>query len=69
MLVLVGDREVLFDDARRVHEHALAAGVASTLHVGRQMQHDWPLTLPWLDESRDAWSSIAAFAARLSRSE
>jgi acetyl esterase/lipase len=64
MLLLVGDQEVLLDDARRVHENALAAGVASTLHVGRSMQHDWPLTLPWLDESRDAWASIAAFAAR-----
>lgn len=61
MLLLVGDQEVLFDDARRVHENAVAAGVASTLHVGRRMQHDWPLTLPWLDESRDAWASIAGF--------
>ena len=69
MLLLVGDREVLFDDARQVHENALAVGVASTLHVGQHMQHDWPLTLPWLDESRDAWSSIAAFAARFSGSE
>jgi acetyl esterase/lipase len=66
MLLLVGDREVLFDDARQVHANALDAGVASTLHVGRHMQHDWPLTLPWLDESRDAWSSIQAFVARLS---
>lgn len=63
MLLLAGDQEVLLDDACRVHEVALAAGVASTLHLGRQMQHDWPLTLPWLDESRDAWSSIAAFVA------
>jgi len=64
MLLLVGDQEVLFDDARQVHEKALAAGVTSTLHVGRRMQHDWPLTLPWLHESRDAWSSIAAFVGR-----
>lgn len=21
------------------------------------MQHDWPLTLPWLDESNEAWRS------------
>ncbi len=63
MLLLAGDQEVLLDDARRVHEVALAAGVTSTLYVGRQMQHDWPLTLPWLDESRDAWSSIATFVA------
>jgi acetyl esterase/lipase len=62
LLTIVGDQEVLLDDARRVHENALAAGVASTVHVGRRMQHDFPLTLPWLAESRDAWSSIAAFA-------
>lgn len=67
MLLLVGDQEVLLDDARQAHEHALAAGVVSTLHVGREMQHDWPLTLPWLDESRDAWSSVAAFVARHGR--
>jgi hypothetical protein len=27
------------------------------------MQHDWPLTLPWLDESKQAWRAMAAFAA------
>lgn len=63
MLFLVGDQEVLLDDARQAHENARAAGVASTLHVGRAMQHDWPLTLPWLDESRDAWAAIGAFVA------
>ena len=62
MLLLAGDQEVLLDDARRVHETALASGVDSVLHVGRRMQHDWPLTLPWLAESRDAWSEIASFA-------
>jgi acetyl esterase/lipase len=68
MLLLAGDREVLLDDARRVHHNALAAGVLSTLHVGRSMQHDWPLTLPWLEESRHAWSTIAAFVAAISSS-
>ena len=61
MLLIVGDREVLLDDAHRVHCNALAAGVTSVLHVGRDMQHDFPLTLPWLDESREAWSAIAGF--------
>jgi hypothetical protein len=28
------------------------------------MQHDWPLTLPWLDESRTAWSEIVRFVER-----
>jgi acetyl esterase/lipase len=64
LLFLVGEQEVLFDDARQAHENALAAGTGSALHVGRRMQHDWPLTMPWLEESRDAWSSIAAFVAR-----
>jgi acetyl esterase/lipase len=61
MLLLVGDQEVLLDDARRVHRNALGAGVRSKLHIGRDMQHDWPLTLPWLEESRKAWSAIADF--------
>jgi hypothetical protein len=26
-----------------------------------RMQHDWPLTLPWLDESRAAWSAMRRF--------
>lgn len=25
------------------------------------MQHDWPLTMPWLDESKRAWRSMRAF--------
>jgi hypothetical protein len=29
--------------------------------VGEGMQHDWPLTLPWLDESRLAWSAMRRF--------
>jgi len=28
------------------------------------MQHDWPLTLPWLAESRRAWAEIAEFVKR-----
>lgn len=62
MLLLVGDQEVLFDDARRIHDNAAAAGVTSVLHVGENMQHDWPLTLPWLEESREAWLAIGEFA-------
>jgi len=64
IMLLVGDQEVLLDDARRVHDKALAAGVASVLHVGKDMQHDWPLTLPWLEESTEAWTAIAGFVAR-----
>ncbi len=54
LLVLVGENEVLLDDAVRVVRNAERAGTPARLHVGPGMQHDWPLTLPWLDESRAA---------------
>jgi acetyl esterase/lipase len=56
--MLAGEHELLLDDARRVHEAASRAGVDSRILVGEGMQHDWPLTLPWLDESKKAWQSM-----------
>jgi len=61
LLLLAGEDELLLDDARRVREAAEAAGSDARIHVGRGMQHDWPLTLPWLDESRLAWRVMASF--------
>jgi monoterpene epsilon-lactone hydrolase len=61
LLVLAGEHEVLLDDARRVVEGARRAGTDAELLVGRDMQHDWPLTLPWLDESRHAWRAMVSF--------
>ncbi len=61
LLVLAGGDELLLDDARRVHESAIRAGVDSRLLVGPGMQHDWPLTLPWLEESKDAWRAMRRF--------
>jgi monoterpene epsilon-lactone hydrolase len=61
LLLLVGEHEVLFDDALRVAECARAAGTYATIHIGIGMQHDWPLTLPRLAESRLAWSVICDF--------
>ncbi len=61
LLLFAGEHEVLLDDARRVVERALAAGTDARLVVGKAMQHDWPLTLPWLRESQSAWSTIGAF--------
>jgi hypothetical protein len=29
------------------------------------MQHDWPLTLPWLAESRRAWTVMSRFVEEL----
>lgn len=61
LLVLVGEHEVLLDDALRVAERATLAGTRAQVHIGPKMQHDWPLTLPWLEESRTAWQVIADF--------
>jgi acetyl esterase/lipase len=66
VLALAGEHEVLLDDAARVVERAKQAGTDARLLVGPAMQHDWPLTLPWLDESRAAWRAMAAFVAEQS---
>jgi acetyl esterase/lipase len=61
LLVLVGQDELLFDDAARVVTRARDAGGEAELWVGRGMQHDWPLTMPWLEESRRAWTRMTEF--------
>lgn len=64
LLLLVGQHELLLDDALRVRDAAASAGTDVLVHVGKGMQHDWPLTLPWLDESRLAWKAIGDFVER-----
>lgn len=61
LLLLVGESELLLDDALRVRDAATQKGTDARVFVGKGMQHDWPLTLPWLDESRAAWETIRAF--------
>jgi epsilon-lactone hydrolase len=61
LLLLVGENELLLDDAQRVRDAAGRKGTGATLHIGAGMQHDWPLTLPWLDESRLAWNAMRTF--------
>jgi acetyl esterase/lipase len=61
LLLLVGEHEVLRDDAVRVVDAAVRRGTDARLLVGPRMQHDWPLTLPWLEESRAAWRAMVRF--------
>ena len=61
LLLLVGQDELLLDDALRVRDAATSAGTDVRVHLGKGMQHDWPLTLPWLDESQLAWSTMSDF--------
>jgi len=61
LLLLVGQDELLLDDAVRIRDAATSNGTDVRVHLGKGMQHDWPLTLPWLDESRLAWTAIRNF--------
>jgi acetyl esterase/lipase len=60
-LTFVGSDEVLLDDARRLHERALAAGVAHQLETWPVVPHVWPLFRKWLPEGRQALALAADF--------
>ena len=60
-LTFVGTDEVLLDDARRLHERALAAGVAHQLETWPVVPHVWPLFRKWLPEGRLALAQAADF--------
>ena len=61
LLLLVGEDELLLDDTLRVRDAAASVGTDVRVLIGKGMQHDWPLTLPWLDESRHAWNAMRSF--------
>ena len=61
ILTFVGLDEVLRDDARRLHERALAAGVAHHLQEWPVVPHVWPLFRKWLPEGRSALAMAADF--------
>jgi acetyl esterase/lipase len=61
LLLLVGEDELLLDDTLRVRDAAISVGTDVRVLIGKGMQHDWPLTLPWLDESKHAWNTIRRF--------
>ncbi len=62
LLIEVGTREILLDDAKRVAERARAAGVDVRLEIGEGLTHVWPLH-PHLPESAACVARIAAFVA------
>jgi acetyl esterase/lipase len=61
LLIQVGTRELLLDDARRVADRARAAGVDVTLEVEEGLIHVWQLFGPDVPESREAVERIGAF--------
>jgi monoterpene epsilon-lactone hydrolase len=61
ILLMAGEKEVLLDDSTRMHEMGRRDGCETSLHIGKGMQHDWFLSLPWLSESKKALSVLCAF--------
>jgi acetyl esterase/lipase len=60
LLIEVGTREILLDDAKRVAHAALDAGVETTLVVGEGLTHVWQMH-PHLPESTASVDRIARF--------
>ena len=61
MLIQVGSGEVLLDDATRLTQRALAAGVDTTLEVWPHMIHVWQSFAPILPEARQSIECIGQF--------
>ncbi len=58
-LILVGDREVLLDDSRKVGEKAKTAGVEIEVDIWPGMFHDWWLFGPCVPESKQCLRKVA----------
>lgn len=61
LLIQVGEREVLLDDALRVADRARAAGVDVTLQRFDGMPHVFQMFASFLPEARDAIQRIGSF--------
>jgi acetyl esterase/lipase len=65
MLVLVGEREILLDDARRFAANAKKAGVDVTLEVVPEMIHIWHIFGPMFPEAGQASDRVAEYVRKL----
>ena len=63
VLLQVGSTELLFDDARRVHDRILTAGGSSELSVFADVVHGWQLLAPFVPEAQVAQRQVARFMA------
>jgi len=61
LLIQVGTRETLLDDASRLSERARKAGVEVAYEPWEGMIHVWQLFAPMLDEGKQAIEKIGAF--------
>lgn len=61
LLIQVADRELLYDDAVRLHEKVTASGVESRLHVYPGLPHVWHMFVGVVPEAGEALREIADF--------
>jgi monoterpene epsilon-lactone hydrolase len=61
LLIQVGEREVLFSEAVRLYDNALASGVVATFEEWPQMVHVWHLYFPTLRAGREAIERVGSF--------
>ena len=67
ILVQVGSKEILLDDAQRFKEKAEQAGVDLTYKLYTGMWHNFQMFHTWFDEGKQALADLAEFAHRLDR--
>jgi acetyl esterase/lipase len=63
-LVIVGEREILLDDAQRLAQRAREAGVDVTLDITPGMTHIWQMFGGMFPEAQEAVETIAGFLKR-----
>jgi epsilon-lactone hydrolase len=61
LLIQVSDKELLFDDAVRLHDKAKAAGADTRLHVYAGLPHVWHIFIGSVPEATQALREIAEF--------
>jgi acetyl esterase/lipase len=62
LLIQVGDKEILYDDAARIRDRAFTAGVDVTFESWEHGIHVWPVYIAsGLPESAQAIEHLAAF--------
>lgn len=64
-LVQASEAEILYGDAVRYVNRAVAAGSPAQLQSWPHMVHVWQMFYPQLTEAREAWDEIGKFIARV----
>ncbi|HEY6348232.1 MAG TPA: alpha/beta hydrolase [Candidatus Angelobacter sp.] len=64
LLIQAADKELLFDDAVRLHEKATTSGVESKLHIYPGLPHVWQMFTGVLPEADQALKEIAEFISQ-----